>query len=536
MTGAAAEALAALPDLVRAHILLSCAALAIAIAAGLPLAFWAAGHPRARVPLLAAVGLVQTIPSLALLALFYPLLLMVDRATSLALPALGFLPSLIALSLYALLPIVRNGVAAREGLDPAVLEAADGVGMTRRQRLLLVELPLGAPVLLAGIRTAAVWTIGAATLATTVGQPSLGNLIFSGLQTENWVRVLVGCAAAALLAIVADALLALIESGLARLSAVRTFAGLGLLAAALIASQIHWAPRQDRPLAVIGAKNFSEQYILAAAIADRLAAAGYRTEIREDLGSAIAYRALAAGDIDVYVDYGGTLWTNVLARSDNPPAPILRAELARRLARRDGVGVLGPLGFENAYALAMRRDRAERLHVRSIEDLSAAAPQLHFASDIEFLSRPEWRSVAAAYRLQFAGSRSYSPTFMYRAVADGSADVISAFSSDGRIAALDLVTLADPRRALPSYEALLLVSPRRAQDAAFLAALRPLVGAVPIGRMRQANLMVDRDRDKKSPAEAARWLLPPSPPRPAPAPRTPVSAPRPAPPDIPAAS
>jgi osmoprotectant transport system permease protein len=146
--------------------------------------------------------------------------------------------------------------------------------------------------------------------------------------------------------------------------------------------------------------------------------------------------------------------------------------------------------------------------VRSIDDLMAEAPRLRLASDIEFLSRPEWRSVAAAYRLRFAETRSYSPTFMYRAVADGSADVISAFSSDGRIAALDLVTLADPRRALPSYEALLLVSPRRAHDAAFLAALRPLVGAVAIGRMRQANLMVDRDRDKKSPAEAARWLFP----------------------------
>jgi ABC-type proline/glycine betaine transport system permease subunit/glycine betaine/choline ABC-type transport system substrate-binding protein len=510
MSGALGEALAALPDLLRAHILLSCAALAIAIAIGLPLAFWAAGHRRARVPLLAAIALVQTIPSLALLALFYPLLLIVNRAAHLALPALGFLPALIALSLYALLPIVRNGVAAREGLDPAVLEAADGVGMTRGQRLRLVELPLGAPVLLAGIRTAAVWTIGAATLATTVGQPSLGNLIFSGLQTENWVRVLVGCAAAALLAIVADALLALIESGLARSSRIRTFAGLGLLAAGLIASQISWGKTEQRPLVVIGAKNFSEQYILAAAIADRLAAAGYRTEIREDLGSAIAYRALAAGDVDVYVDYGGTLWANVLGRSDVPPAQVIRDALTRELARRDGVRVLGTLGFENAYALAMKRSRAAQLGIKSIDDLAAAAPRLRLGSDIEFLSRPEWRSVAAAYRLRFAETRNYSPTFMYRAIADGSADVISAFSSDGRIAALDLVTLADPRHALPSYEAMLLVSPRRAHDARFLAALRPLVGAISIGPMRQANLMVDRDVDKKSPAGAARWLLPPN--------------------------
>jgi osmoprotectant transport system permease protein len=517
---AAGEALEALPDLVRAHMLLSGSAIVIAVLVGLPLALWAARHRRARVPLLALVGLIQTIPALALLALFYPLLLLTGAALHLALPALGFLPALIALSLYALLPIVRNGVAAIEGLDPAVVEAADGVGMTRRQRLRLVELPLGAPVLLAGIRTASVWTIGAATLATTVGQPSLGNLIFSGLQTENWVRVLVGCAAAAILALAADGLLALVETGLARRSAWRIRIGLGLLAAALLLTQVHGEGGADRTV-VIGAKNFSEQYILAAVLSDRLAAAGYRSEQREDLGSAVAYRAVAAGDVDVYVDYTGTLWTNVLGRTDIPPAPVLRAELARALAKRDGVLMLGTLGFENAYALAMRRTRASRLGISSIADLAREAPRLRLASDIEFLSRPEWRSVQRAYGLSFADQRSYNPTFMYRAIADGSADVLSAFSSDGRIAALDLVTLSDPKGALPSYEAVLLVSPKRARDERFLAALRPLLGAIPIGRMRQANLRVDRDVDKKSPAEAARWLL-----RPAPAPSGPRAVPR----------
>jgi osmoprotectant transport system permease protein len=516
MSGASGEALAALPDLVRAHLLLSGSAIGIAVLIGLPLALWAAGRQRARIPLMAFVGLVQTVPALALLALFYPLLLLLGAALNVALPALGFLPALIALSLYALLPILRNGVAAREGLEPSVIEAADGVGMTGRQRLWLVELPLAAPVLLAGIRTATVWTIGAATLATTVGQPTLGNLIFSGLQTENWVRVLIGCAAAALLALAADALLALIEAGLSRRSAWRVRLGLGLLAAAVAAALIQPAGGATERKITIGAKNFSEQYILAAAIGDRLAAGGYRSELREDLGSAVAYRAVAAGDIDVYVDYTGTLWTNVLGRTDIPPAGVLRAELARALAKRDGVLVLGTLGFENAYALAMRRRRAEELAIRSIADLTRAAPRLRLASDIEFLSRPEWRSVRTAYGLSFAEQRSYNPTFMYRAIADGSADVISAFSSDGRIAALDLVTLSDPKGALPSYEAVLLVSPRRAGDAAFLATLRPLLDAIPIDRMREANLMVDRDSDKKSPGDAARWLL-----RPAPAPSAP---------------
>src|SRR6185503_9978603 len=458
---------------------------AIGVLIGLPLAILAARSRGVRTPLLALAGLVQTIPALALLALFYPALLILGRATGLPIPALGFLPALIALSLYALLPILRNGIAAIQGVDPEAIEAADGIGMTRRQRLTMVELPLGAPVILAGIRTASVWTIGAATLATTVGQPSLGNLIFSGLQTENWERVLTGCAAAAALALVVDGLLGLIERGLAMRSRRRWVAGLLGIGLALAASLIS-PPSAGGATLVIGAKNFSEQYILASVIERRLQAAGYRTERRDNLGSTVAYQALAAGDIDVYVDYSGTLWTNILRRIDTPPPETMRAELARRLPVR----VIGPLGFENAYALAMRRARARELGVRSLDDLARAAPRLTLGADLEFLSRPEWRAVSSRYRLAFAAQRSYSPTFMYRAVADGSADVITAFSSDGRIAALDLVTLADPRRALPSYDALLLDAP--GTDRRVIEALAPLIGSIPVERMRQANLMVDR--------------------------------------------
>jgi len=505
MSPALTESLAELPALLRAHMLLGGSAVAIGVLVGVPLAIIGSECRRVATPLLAFAGLIQTIPALALLALFYPLLLLIGRGTGLPLPALGFLPALIALALYALLPILRNGIAALKGLDPAIVEAANGIGMTRWQRLWLVELPLGAPVMLAGIRTASVWTIGAATLATTVGQPSLGNLIFSGLQTESWVRVLVGCGASALLALSVDAMLALIEHGVAKRSKPLWLSGLGLLIAAMVLT-IPFARGESAGTVIIGAKNFSEQYILASMIEDRLKAAGYRTERRDDLGSAVAYRALAAGDIDVYVDYGGTLWANVLGRKDNPPATSVRQQLNEALARRDGVRVLGALGFENAYALAMPRSEAARLGVTTLGDLAGVAPKLRFASDIEFLTRPEWRAVASAYGLRFADQRPYNPTFMYHAVAEGSADVISAFSSDGRIAALDLVTLTDPKHALPSYEALLLLSPARARDGRFAATLQPLIASISIDRMRKAILMVDRDADKRTPAEAAAWL------------------------------
>jgi osmoprotectant transport system permease protein len=246
----------------------------------------AARSPRLRWPSLALAGLVQTIPSLALLALFYPLLLLLSNLAKATFghgfSALGFLPSLLALTLYSMLPILRNTVAGLTGVDPAVVEAARGVGMTDRQRLWRVELPLAAPVIMAGVRTAAVWTIGAATLSTPVGQTSLGDYIFSGLQTENWAMVLTGCVASAVLALVVDQLLGLIERGTERRD--RRLWGAGLaglavgLAVAVAPLAADLAPRPARY--VVGAKNFSEQYILAELMADRLEGQGARSPAR----------------------------------------------------------------------------------------------------------------------------------------------------------------------------------------------------------------------------------------------------------------
>ncbi len=502
------EAFALLPGYLAWHVLLSAAALVLGVAISLPLAVAASRSPRLRWPLLAFAGLIQTIPSLALLALFFPLLLAVSRLTESVtghgFSALGFLPSLLALTLYSMLPILRTATTGLLGVDPAVREAADGVGMTPRQKLWQVELPLALPVIMAGVRTAAVWTIGAATLSTPVGQTSLGNYIFAGLQTENWIFVLFGCAASALLAICADQLLGLMEAGAARRDRRRVIAGGAGLLVGVAIGLLPLAGLGQPGSYVIGAKNFSEQYILAELIAGRLERDGAHVTRKEDLGSAVAYRALAAGEIDAYVDYSGTLWTNVLGRTDNPGREAVVAELTQQLKARDGVVVLGSLGFENAYAFAMRRDRAQALGVTSLADLARLSPRLKLGSDIEFLSRPEWKGVDAAYGFSFGRETSYQPTFMYRALASGDVDVISAFSSDGRIAADDLVVLTDPKGALPPYDAVVLVSGKRAGDRRLMAALEPLIGKVSVEAMRAANYSVDRDSGKATPAEAAR--------------------------------
>ena len=495
-----------LGDKLAAHVLLSAAAIALGIAVALPLAVWASrSEPVARATL-GFASLVQTIPALALLALFFPILLSLRAVFGEGLPTLGFLPALLALALYALLPILRNAVTAQVNLDPGVIEAAHGVGMTFWQRLRLVEAPLTAPYIMAGIRTAAVWTIGAATLATTIGQPSLGDPIFAGLQTQNWVLVLAGCIASAGLALVADALLGLIEKGLATRRRMLTFGGLAAVLLGILAALTLQFGDRGGDRIVIGAKGFSEQYILARLIGQQLKAAGYGVEYRDGLGSAVAHQAVSTGAIDVLVDYTGTIWTNQMERSDNPDRETMLAEIAAWETRTSGTHVLGRLGFENAYGLAMPRAKAAQGGVRSIGDLAVRAQSLTIGGDPEFFERPEWVSVRNAYGLRFADQRTFSPTFMYNALRSGEADVIGAYTSDGRIAADDLVILDDPEGALPNYDAILLVSPQASRDARLLAVLRPLVGAIDVEAMRAANLSVDREDDKLSFGEAATRL------------------------------
>ncbi|MGY8679446.1 ABC transporter permease/substrate-binding protein [Bradyrhizobium sp. UFLA05-153] len=502
------EALSHLPDYLGNHVRVSLAALALGLIVSLPLAILCRNRPVARNILLALASIVQTVPGLALLALFYPLLLLAASVTlawfGVAFSAFGFLPAMLALALYSMLPVLRNGITGLNGIDPALLEAAQGVGMTPRQSLVMVELPLALPVMMAGIRTAAVWVIGTATLSTPIGQTSLGNYIFAGLQTQNWVFVLFGCFASAVLALAVDQLLGLIETGLRNRNRLRTTLG-GVGIAALVAATLVPSLGRSSPAYVVGAKTFAEQYVLSALIRDRLAAAGLPATTRSGLGSNVAFEALKAGDIDLYVDYSGTLWANQLHRTDIKPRTELIDELKTALAKQN-ITLLGELGFENAYALVMPRKRAEALGIHSVADLAAHTAGLSIAADYEFFSRPEWAALRDAYGLAFRAQRQMQPDFMYAAVASGEVDVIAGYTSDGLIAKYDLVTLDDPKNAIPPYDAILLLAPKRAGDDRLKAALKPLLERIDIADMREANLRASGNDANSSPDVVAKWL------------------------------
>ena len=317
--------------------------------------------------------------------------------------------------------------------------------------------------------------------------------------------VLFGCFAAAALALVVDQLLALMEYGVASRSRTRVLGG-GLGLVLVVAAALAPGFSAVRSTYIIGTKSFTEQYVLGALMQQRLAAAGLSAGRRDGLGSAVVFKALTEGDIDVYVDYSGTIWANQMGHTDVKPREQVLKEVAQWLKTTYGVRMLGELGFENAYALAMPRKRAEALGIKTIADLAAHAPQMTIGGDYEFFDRPEWKAIREAYGLRFKDRRSMQATFMYQAAANGDIDVVSAFSSDGQIAKYDLKVLADPKQAIPPYDAIVLVAPDRAKDQKFIAALQPMVGAIPVTLMRQANLRAGGGGADAPAGAVAKWL------------------------------
>ncbi len=509
-----------LPDLLGGHLVLSISAIIVGLVISVPLGVVASRSPRLRNTFLAIASVTQTIPSMALLALMVPLLG----------GMIGFLPAFLALTMYSMLPMLRNTVTGLTEVDPAIIEAARGVGMTERQQLFQVEIPLALPMIIAGIRTAAVWVVGTATLSTPIGAASLGNYIFAGLQTRNWLSVLFGCVFAALLAIFLDSVIRLMEVAVRRRDRSLTLTGALILLVALGAGTApvlygHLRPTQSwsgagRPVqenlqlahepllagqrVTIGSKPFTEQYILANLLKRQLESQGALVENIENMGSTILFDALARNTVDLYVDYTGTIWTTILNRQTPQERTGLFIDVAKHLKEEYGVLTIGRLGFDNSYCLAMRRERSKALGIRSIEDLARRSADWVLGGDPEFFGRPEWVSVRDAYQLGHMSTRGMDATFMYGAVRDGEVDVIGAYTTDGRIGAYDLVILRDPKRVFPPYDAILLFSPRAAKIPNLVEVATRLVNSIDDEMMREANRRVDIER--QPPEQAAGYL------------------------------
>lgn len=499
-----------LPDRLWGHVFLAFSSILAGVLISIPLGIYCSRRPKFEKVAVTIANIIQTIPGMALLAI---MVFALDRT--------GMVPAWIALVLYSILPILRNTIAGMKTVDPGCLEAADGIGLNKWQRLRIVELPLAAPTIIAGVRTASAWVVGAATLAYPVGATSLGDYIFAGLQTSNPVALMVGCVFSAGLALLLDGILGGLEIASQKRSFTWALGSVGCLILVAISPLMLKVFQQDKMLTttdreialndfvqerpyVIGGKPFTEQYILIDYLQGVLAEENRETAVKSGLGSTVVLDALERGDIDCYVDYTGTLWATEMQRTDNVSTAEMMIDIGTYLKEGSGVLNLGPLGFRNDYVFAMRKEQADELGIQSIGDLVPHADKLTAACEIEFWSRPEWANVQSKYGLQFGNTKSMDANLMYGALTRGDADVIVAYRTDGRLASGEIVELADPQFALPPYDAVLLISPRLAKDRAATEKLRNLVNTISTKKMRKANGTVDID--KKPIPEAVKVL------------------------------
>lgn len=446
------------------HLMLTGLSTGFAILAGIPLGILASRVARLRGLLLGGVSVLQTVPSLAMLAI---LLVLLNR--------IGALPAILALTLYALLPIVRNTLTGLERLSPEIVEAAQGIGMTERQQLRMVKIPLAMPVVVAGIRTAAVIGVGIATLTALIGAGGLGVFIIRGLALSDFQLILLGAVPTALLALLVDASIAAAEWGLqpTRLAQRETVKArlkpLGLALPFLViavgvaayvtqpmARSAQGGVGPERGTVRIASKNFTEQFILSEMMAQLIEE---RTDLSVDRrfnlgGTMIAHGALIRREVDLYAEYTGTALTTILERPVVTDPDSALGIVRRAYRRRFDVEWLEPFGFDNSYALAVRRRQAEARGWEGISDLAPVAAELRAGFTGEFVERPDgYPALWETYDLRFGDVRDMDPPLMYEAVAREQVDVISAFATDGRIEAYDLITLADDRRAFPPYHA-----------------------------------------------------------------------------------
>jgi osmoprotectant transport system permease protein len=490
-----------------AHLDLVLEALLLAVAIGVPLGILASRSRPAERVVISLANVLQTIPSLALLGF---LLILFHGA-------IGKPPARAALVIYALLPIIKNTILGLQGIDRGVSEAALGLGMTPWQRLTIVELPLAVPIILGGVRVAAVASVGMATIAAAIGAKGLGSYIFRGLALSDSRLILLGSIPAALLALACDAALGEVEHSLdpksPPRSPVRTWlagsAILILLAIAAFGALGDLTSGSDGKTIVIGSKDSAEPILLGHMLGDLIED---RTDLNVDRrlnlgGTLVCYNALRSGGLDAYVEYTGTALTTILKEDPlyDPEAVLGRV---RAGVRRDGIDCLDPLGFENTFAMLMRRTQAERLGIRRISDLRAHLGSIRSGFGPEFMNRPDgYPGLIRAYGLNFANRpREMDRNLLYEALAQGSIDLAAGDSTDGRVATLDLVALVDDRHYFPPYQAVPLVREEiLRRHPALRAALNGLAGKLDATTMRELNHQIDGLR--RDPAEVAREFL-----------------------------
>ena len=488
--------------LLRQHVSLVLISTLVAVLIGIPTGILLTRKRSLRGPVLGIANIMQTIPSLALFGFLIPLPFI---------GGIGARTAIVALVVYALLPIIRNTVTGILGVDPNVREAAVAMGMTNGQILWQVELPLAMSVILTGVRVATVISVGVTTIAAAVGAGGLGVYIFRGLRQYDNNLLLAGAVPAALMALAADFSFGLLEKHFSvqskRKKSRSVLLKVAVAAAALIilvGGYEVW--RSSR--VVIASKDFTESVLLSEIVAQMLEARGVPVERQFELGGNLPHEGLISGRVDLYPEYTGTAYTAIL---HHPPITDPRAvydQVKREYAEKFGVDLSPPLGFDNTFAILVRGAEARRLHLKTISDAVQPARGWRAGFGQDFMSRADgYPGFVKAYGLQFTEQpHEMDLSLTYIALASGKVDLIAGNSTEGRIAALDLVQLEDDRHYFPPYEGVYIV---RKDSLARLSALRDILNklhdAISSEEMRRLNYEVDGK--KRKPADVVReWI------------------------------
>ncbi|MBD2691920.1 glycine betaine ABC transporter substrate-binding protein [Anabaena catenula] len=482
------------------HLLLVAIAMLVAISIGIPLGILITRHPKFAEPILGLANALQTIPSLAI----FGFLISVPF-----LGGIGKTPAIVALTLYALLPLIRNTYVGINSVNPAIREAGRGMGMTDWQLLVQVEIPLASGVILAGVRVATVISVGIATIAAAIGGGGLGVFIFRGISTVNNQLILAGAIPAAIIALGADLGLGWVEKRLTqqrdKKSKVNRQIGIALgILTLLFVGLIAFTFRQTAPTIVIGSKNFTEQYLLGELLAQQIES---HTKLKVDRrfnlgGTFICHEAVKSGQIAGYVEYTGTAFTAVLKQKPISNSQIVYQQVKQDYDQKFKLAVMPPLGFNNTFAMIIRGEDAKRLQIKTLSEAAKYTPQMQAGFGYEFLERADgYPGLAKTYGLKFAKSpRQMELGLMYQALKEKKVDLIAANSTDGLIPVLNLVILADDKNYFPPYEAVPIFNQEILKKYPELReAINQLAGLISTEEIQKMNYQVD---NQSRPVEA----------------------------------
>lgn len=447
-------------ELLIDHLKLTALSVGLALIIGVPLGIFISFAAKVSKPVLSAANVIQAIPSMALLGFMIPLL------------GIGTAPAVVAVVLYSLLPIIKNTYTGIDNINPQTLEAAKGIGLTPLQVLTRVQIPLALPVIMAGVRIASVTAVGLMTMAAFIGAGGLGDLVFSGIRTVNNNQILAGAIPACLLALLVDFLLGLVEKlvtpvslqkgDIAAKKKKRNFQKtiLGASAAALAGIIIFTSLGSKTAggnVLTVGTKDYTEQHILGNMMADLIED---RTDITVNRklnlgGTQVCFGALKSGDIDLYMEYTGTAYSDLFNHPTDSDMEKVYREVKKDFKEQLNVEVLKQMNFNNTYTMAVSPETAEKYGLSKMSDLVPSAGNLTFGTTFEFANREDGLpGLLKTYGFQPKESLMLDSSPRYTALQNGDVDVIDAFATDGLLKKFGLITLEDDKKFFPPYYAI----------------------------------------------------------------------------------